>query len=295
MLQAQGLNLTLDGNAILTDVSVSLRAGEFVGLIGPNGAGKSSLLRILAALSSADSGEVLVNSAVRQQSLAPGNISLLSKPAATHATTPAAAPAATPATALTTQPLAQMTPQKRARLLAYLAQQEKPAWPLTVEHLVGLGRAPWRRPFEKHIDDEQAIARALVLTELVELKDRAITNLSGGELQRVLLARVFAGEPQIIIADEPIAALDPYHQLHIMELLRDHAQNGGTVIAALHDLSLAARYCQRLILLHHGRVVAEGESVHVLSSANLQEVYGITAHVDCREEGMVIIPRSRAR
>lgn len=259
MLQAQGLNFSLDGNPILSDVSLNLRAGEFVGLIGPNGAGKSSLLRILAALANADSGEVFVDSAGAMQALA------------------------------------KMAPQKRARLLAYLAQQEKPAWPLTVEHLVGLGRAPWRRPFEKHTDDEQAIARALALTELVELKDRAITNLSGGELQRALLARVFAGEPRLIIADEPIAALDPYHQLHIMELLRDHAQNGGTVIAALHDLSLAARYCQRLILLHHGKVVAEGEPVHVLTATSLQTVYGITAHVDCREEGVVIIPRSRAR
>src|SRR5690606_32435608 len=123
--------------------------------------------------------------------------------------------------------------------------------------------------------------------------DRAITNLSGGELQRALLARVFAGEPQVIIADEPIAALDPYHQLHIMELLRDHAQNGGTVIAALHDLSLAARYCQRLILLHHGRIVADGEPVHVLTPENLQQVYGITAYVDCRENGVVVIPKQR--
>lgn len=268
MLQAQGLNFTLDGNPILTDVSLSLRAGEFVSLIGPNGAGKSSLLRILAALADADSGQVWVISEASYKS---------------------SSPSVQPAKQLLTQ----MAPQKRARLLAYLAQQEKPAWPLTVEHLVGLGRAPWRRSFEKHTDDEQAIVRALALTELVELKDRAITNLSGGELQRALLARVFAGEPQIIIADEPIAALDPYHQLHIMELLRDHARNGGTVIAALHDLSLAARYCQRLILLHHGRVVADGEPVQVLTAANLQAVYGITAHVDCRDDGVVIIPKER--
>lgn len=257
MLQAQALNLSLDDKPVLRDVSLTLRAGQFVGLIGPNGAGKTSLLRILAALSAPDNGNVFVSSTGEPQALA------------------------------------QLAPQQRARLLAYLAQQEKPAWPLTVEHLVGLGRAPWRKPLEKNNGDKTAIARALALAELTELRDRPITTLSGGELQRALLARVFAGEPQIIIADEPIAALDPYHQLHIMELLRNHAQRGGAVIAALHDLSLAARYCHRLILLQRGHVVADGEPVQVLTPENLQQVYGITAHVDCREDGVVVIPRQR--
>jgi len=112
-------------------------------------------------------------------------------------------------------------------------------------------------------------------------------------LQRALLARVFAGNPKLIVADEPIAALDVYHQLHIMELLQAHAQQGGAVIAALHDLSLAARFCSRLILMHQGNFVAEGEPVQVLTPENLAKVYGISAHVDCREDGVVIIPIKR--
>lgn len=257
ILHAQAIHFSLEQQAILADVSVSLQAGEFVGLIGPNGAGKSSLLRILAGLRKPNSGQVLVTTALGQQ------------------------------------PLASLSPPERARLLAFLAQQEKPAWPLTVKHLVGIGRAPWRRPLEKNPQDEQAIANALTLTELHHLAERSVTTLSGGELQRALLARVFAGEPQLIIADEPIVALDPYHQLHIMELLRAHAQRGGTVIAALHDLSLAARYCQRLILLDQGRVHSVGEPIAVLTPENLQQVYGISAHVDCRADGVVVIPRTR--
>ncbi len=258
-LHARTLNFECDGSPILQQVDVSIHAGEFVGLIGPNGAGKSSLLRIMAGLLTADSGSVEVNAG--QQS--PQRLSAI------------------PAT-------------QRAQLLAYLPQHEIPAWPLEVEHLVGLGRAPWHKPLSgKTVQDREAIERALTLTELIHLRQRRVTSLSGGELQRALLARVFAGEPNIILADEPIAALDPYHQLHMMELLAEHAQQGGSVMAALHDLSVAARFCSRLILLHHGKVVAEGNPITVLTTENLAQVYGIEAYVDCRDDGVVIIPRKR--
>lgn len=258
-LHARALNLVGDDYKILQQVDVNLHTGEFVGLIGPNGAGKSSLLRIMAGLLNADGGAVEL---------------------AQHQQAP--------------QLLRAIPAQQRAQLLAYLPQHEIPAWPLQVEHLVGLGRAPWHKPMSgKSAQDRQAIERALTLTELIPLRQRTVTTLSGGELQRALLARVFAGEPRIILADEPIAALDPYHQLHIMELLAEHAQQGGSVFAALHDLSMAARFCSRLILLHHGKVVADGSPIAVLTTANLAKVYGIEAYVDCRDDGVVIIPRTR--
>ncbi len=142
-------------------------------------------------------------------------------------------------------------------------------------------------------EDEIAINQALVMTDVISLSERPVTELSGGELQRALLARVFAGKPKLIVADEPIVALDVYHQLHIMELLQSHAQQGGAVIAALHDLSLAARFCTRLVLMNDGKLVAEGEPIDVLTPENLAQVYGISAHVDCREDGVVIIPIKR--
>ncbi len=258
-LKAKTVSVIRDNNTIIDRIDVQLSPGEFVGLIGPNGAGKSSLLRVLAGLSDADSGSVCVSNG-KHADIA----------------------------------LQQLPNRERAQLLAYLPQQETPAWPLQVEHLVGLGRAPWHKPMSgKSERDAQAIERALQITELTQLRHRIVTTLSGGELQRSLLARVFAGEPEIILADEPIAALDPYHQLHMMELLAEHAQQDGSVFAALHDLSLAARFCSRLVLIHHGKVIADGQPIDVLTTENLQQVYGISAYVDCRDDGVVIIPRKR--
>ncbi len=258
-LRAQSISVVRDNTSIIDNVDVHLAPGEFVGLIGPNGAGKSSLLRVLAGLSDADAGQVRISNNQ-------------------HADIA----------------LQQLPDRARAQLLAYLPQQETPAWPLQVEHLVGLGRAPWHKPMSgKSAHDAQAIERALQITELTQLRHRIVTTLSGGELQRSLLARVFAGEPEIILADEPIAALDPYHQLHMMELLAEHAQQGGSVFAALHDLSLAARFCSRLVLIHHGKIIADGQPIQVLTTENLQQVYGISAYVDCRDDGVVIIPRKR--
>lgn len=257
-LKAQHITALRERTNILDDVSLQVAPTEFIGLIGPNGAGKSSLLRILAGLHKTDAGQV--NIVYNDREL----------------------------------PLQHISARERAQMLAYLPQQETPAWPLQVEHLVGLGRAPWHKPMSgKSARDKQAIEHALQITELTDLRQRIVTTLSGGELQRVLLARVFAGEPNIILADEPIAALDPYHQLQMMELLAAHSQQGGAVLAALHDLSLAARFCSRLILLHRGKIVADGQPIDVLTTENLKQVYGISAYVDCRDDGVVIIPRKR--
>jgi ABC-type cobalamin/Fe3+-siderophores transport system ATPase subunit len=256
-LNAKNLSLHLGHKNVVEQMNIHVNAGEFVGLIGPNGAGKSSLLRMLAGLVKPNSGVV---------ELTPQDV--------------AAAIEKIPA-------------QLRARFMAYLAQHEIPAWPLSVKNLVALGRSPWNSSVNTNTDDELAIQHALTMTDVDSLAERPVTELSGGELQRVLLARVFAGNPTLIVADEPIAALDVYHQLHIMELLQAHAQQGGAVIAALHDLSLASRFCSRLVLMHQGKLVAEGTPVNVLTAENLARVYGISAHVDCREDGVVIIPIKR--
>ncbi len=257
LLNAKNLSLRLGNKSVVEQMNIHVNKGEFVGLIGPNGAGKSSLLRMLAALVKPNGGEIKV---------APQN---------------------------TLTEIDKIPAQVRARFMAYLAQHETPAWPLSVKNLVGLGRSPWNSAVNTNADDEAAINNALVMTDVASLAQRPVTELSGGELQRALLARVFAGNPKLILADEPIVALDVYHQLHIMELLHAHAQQGGAVIAALHDLSLASRFCTRLVLMNHGKLVAEGEPVKVLTPENLAQVYGISAHVDCRDDGVVIIPIKR--
>ena len=258
LLTATSLQLNLQQKTVIDHVDIAVQRNEFVGLIGPNGAGKSSLLRMLAGLVKPQSGEVKL--------------------------------CIDRCSSVTTK----ISPQQRACFMAYLAQHETPAWPLSVKNLVALGRSPWNINFiHATLDDEVAITQAMHMTAVDLLADRPITELSGGELQRVLLARVFAGSPQLILADEPIAALDLYHQLHIMELLQAHACKGGAVVAALHDLNLAARFCSRLILLHHGKIIAEGPPVKVLTLENITKVYGVSAYINCHEEGVVIIPKER--
>lgn len=258
LLTANFLQYRVKHKKIIDDICVDIPKHEFIGLIGPNGAGKSTLLRILAGLTNAHSGEVAlaIDGALK-------SISTYSLNA-------------------------------RAKCMAYLAQHETPAWPLAVKHLVALGRSPWQNHFSKSSShDNETINTAMQVTEVEHLGEQLITELSGGELQRVMLARVFAGTPQIIVADEPIASLDIYHQLHIMELLQEHAKKGGAVIAALHDLSLAARFCSRLILINQGKIIAQGTPAQVLTAENIEHVYGVNTSVECNQQGVVIMPISR--
>jgi len=258
-LMAENIQFKKNQKMILQNVQFELSQGEFVGLIGPNGAGKSSLLKILAGLDSNFSGQV---SLVSEQKIALNKIHRLD----------------------------------RAKTIAFLPQQEIPAWPLSVEHVVGLSRLPWTDAMSwQSPADEQAIELAIQQADLQHLRHRHLLELSGGELQRTLLARVFAGEQPIILVDEPITALDPYHQLHVMELLAEKAKAKGMVCAALHDLNLAATFCNRLVLLDQGKIIASGQPADVLTNENLRRVYGIEAYVDCREEGVVIIPRKRVK
>jgi iron complex transport system ATP-binding protein len=256
LLVAENIAVTLDERNILEAVGLQLERRELVGLIGPNGAGKTTLLRVLANLQMPRTGAVLLDGA----------------------------------------PLSRIPAQQLARRVAYLAQGAPAHWPLRVDTVVALGRLPhltwWQQPSAA---DLAIVERAMVQAEVDQLRERAITTLSGGERMRVLLARIFASEPELILADEPVAALDPYHQLHVMELLREHARGGGAVVAVLHDLNLAARFCDRLILLDRGRLVCAGRADEVLSEENLRSVYGIAARIFTHEEGRTAIPWRRLR
>jgi len=255
LLRAENLGMTRNGRRILDDVGLQLGSGEVLGLIGPNGAGKSTLLSMLAGLRSGS-----------------GNVSL-------HG-----------------QPLAHVARRDVARQIAYLPQSHDVQWPLKVRRVVELGRLPhlpwWRRGT---VSDEMIVDEALRNAEVEHLADRVVTTLSGGERTRVLLARVFATQSKIILADEPVASLDPYHQLHVMELLQQHARNGGAVVVVLHDLTLAARFCDRLLLLHEGRVAASGAVTEVLQPAILAQVYGIEAVMLCEGDVCAVSAIRRVR
>jgi iron complex transport system ATP-binding protein len=172
--------------------------------------------------------------------------------------------------------LADLPPLERARRIAFLPQTPQIAWPLEVATLVALGRLPFRG-FASDAENDAAVLRAMERTRVIEWSKRDVTTLSGGERSRVLLARVLAGESQWILADEPFTGLDPAHQFETAELLRSVAAHGRGVVLSIHDLALAARIADRVVILHHGRIVADGTPQAALTPPTLRAVYGIDA------------------
>ena len=176
--------------------------------------------------------------------------------------------------AIESTPLPLLFLADRARKLAYLPQGHTFFWPLPVEEVVGLGRLPRNRGADLSEADREAVRRAIEATQVTEYAARPVTTLSGGERARVALARVLATEAPLILADEPTASLDPRYQIVILDILRRHAAAGGAVIAVLHDLNLASRYADRLLLLDRGKAVATGRA-EMLTDEVLAETFGV--------------------
>jgi iron complex transport system ATP-binding protein len=176
------------------------------------------------------------------------------------------------ALALDGQDVATIPPRELARRIAYLPQGHVLHWPLRADEVVALGRLPHQARPEV---DAAAVADAMRRADIDQFADRIVTMLSGGERARIMLARALAVEAPVLLVDEPVASLDPYHQLHVMELLRGLAKEGRLVIAVLHDLPLAARFCDRLVMLKEGTVVAQGAAAAVLSRENLEHTYSV--------------------
>ncbi|PEQ13667.1 ABC transporter [Novosphingobium sp. PC22D] len=253
-VEFEDLCVSLSGRPILKSVSARLEPGRLTGVIGPNGAGKSTLVRAILGLVRPDSGEIRLDG-----------------------------------TDLSRHSRAQV-----ARKLAYLPQGQTVHWPLGVERLVGLGRIPHLAPADRlSSDDRAAIHRAMARADVLDLRARIATQLSGGERARVLLARALAVGAAGLVADEPLASLDAGHQLDVMDLLRREAASGALVVAVLHDLTLAARYCARLLLVDRGEIVADGSPLAVLTPDRLEAVYGIRARIEPMGDGVLIVPLER--
>lgn len=178
---------------------------------------------------------------------------------------------------LDNEAVSQMAPSVRARRIGFLPQLAEIAWPVDVETLVGLGRIP-HRSVASASDHQRAVAQAMRITGTAAWAARDVTTLSGGERARVLFARLLAGEPEWILADEPFAGLDPAHQFETAELLRSFAAAGRGVVFTLHDLTLAARVADRVILMCDGKIQADGPPDEALTSEALRVAYGIEAH-----------------
>lgn len=180
------------------------------------------------------------------------------------------------------QPVETLPPRQRACNIGLLPQACESAWSLSVDDVVALGRLPWGDR------DDEAIRLAMQQSGVEALRPRKVDHLSGGERARVWLARVLAGQPRLLIADEPIASLDLYYQRSVMETLRRYASGCNSVILAIHDFSLAARYCDQLCLMHGGRVDAFGSPADVLTEDRLTRVFQVPVHVDLAADPPVI-------
>jgi iron complex transport system ATP-binding protein len=233
-------NLTLAGR--LTDLSASLRPGEVTAICGPNGAGKSSLLACLAGLVEPDSGSALLDG----------------------------------------EPLHGLAPRERARRIGYLPQAPEAAWDVTVEVLVAFGRLPWQgaplhRAHAAAAEDAAAVDEALAALDLGAFRRRPISRLSGGERARAHVARVLAGRPRWLLADEPLANLDLAHAASLIARLRDRADSGTGVVLVLHDLAMAMNHADRVLVLDRGALVADGPPAEALSEATIAAVWGVEA------------------
>jgi iron complex transport system ATP-binding protein len=235
-LTLDALDVTLGLRAVLHQASASLKAGRITAVLGPNGAGKTTLLRTAAALVKPASGSVLIGE----------------------------------------QDVASLTQRARARMIGYLPQDATVHWNIVARDVVALGRLPHRNPAAAPSPaDRDAIARAMAATDTTPLADRPVAELSGGERARVLLARVLAGEPAWLLADEPLASLDPAHQIDLVDRLRVHAAAGVGVMLVLHDLVQAQRAADDALLIDAGRIVAAGPVGQVLTPDRLASAFGI--------------------
>ena len=239
-LMVENLSVDAGSRTLVSNASYTLKQGELVALLGPNGAGKTSLLRATLGL----------------------------------------APSSSVTRALNGRSVGAMSPRERARHLSYLPQTRPLAWPLSVRNVVALGRfAHGVGAGKLKGDDAEAVEQALARCSLLQLADRATDTLSGGELARVHFARAIAADAPLLIADEPVASLDPRHQHTIMGLVRLFVNGGGGALVVLHDIQLAARYADRLIWMKDGRIVADGSPALTLTTERLADIYGIEARV----------------
>ena len=250
-LHLENVTVRYDGTDVVSHVSLDFTPGVLVGLIGANGAGKTTLLRATAGLTPLETGEVRLDG----------------------------------------KPSSSWPRAVRARALGYLAQDRSVLWSLTVERLVALGRLPHLGPWDTPgLEDAVVVDRALADADVAHLAGRAVTSLSGGELTRVLIARLLAGEPSILLADEPVSGLDPAHRLQVLQIFRKLAHTGRTVVVVMHDLTLAARFCDRLVLMAEGHVVADGCPRAVLTPKTLSRFYGVNAQITEHNGELMIVP-----
>ena len=249
------VSVSLGGREVIHELSARFERGQVTALLGPNGSGKSTLLACLAGLLRPQSGRALID-----------GIDVMA-----------------------------LNARARAQRIGLLPQTAEVHWDIDVATLVSLGRFPHRGRWGESAADRAAVARAMSAMDLTPLAARSVKRLSGGERGRALLARVLAGEPDWLLADEPLASLDPAHQLDVLDRLREIAAHGAGVIVVVHDLSHAARVADSVLLMREGRVVAHGGHDVVLSEEFLRAAFDIDVHIgDAASGDRFVVPLRRS-
>jgi iron complex transport system ATP-binding protein len=246
-----GLNHSYGRRKVLHDISFEVGPGEFIGVIGPNGSGKSTLLGCITGVLDFRKGRVSIGGMdVRRTS------SL-----------------------------------EIARMVGVVPQETSVGFEFTVQEVVLMGRYPHIDRFALEAPEDLDIAdEAMRSTNTHHLSERLVTNLSGGEKQRVIIARALAQEPKVLLLDEPTSHLDIRHQLEVLNLIKDlNTERGLTVMAVFHDLNLASRYCDRLLLMHDGRIMADGPPKEVLTRGNIAKGFEVTVSIGSSSKGDVLL------
>lgn len=249
VLECHKLSLAMGTRKLLSDISLSCCSGQLTVIAGSNGAGKTTLLKTLAGIMEPDSGTACLDA----------------------------------------QEIRFLPRLTRAKRISYLPQHGTLSWPLPVHHVVALGRLPHGETPERLTQKgHEAVKQAIDVVGLRGFESRAANALSGGERARALLARVLATEADVVLTDEPVAALDPLHQYLVLDVLRREAHNGTIVITVMHDLTLAARFADQIILLKEGKIFQCGNPQEVLTPFSLSACFGIEAEL-VTNEGIVSI------
>ena len=240
MLNMQNVSVELGERDVIKGVSADFHPGALTGVIGPNGAGKTTLLRALAGILPIQAGEISLDG----------------------------------------EPVEAFTRKETARRVGYHGQKQEPTFPFRVDETVMMGRYPHLGRLSPETEtDREAVDTALRDMDAAGLASRTLNELSGGELQRVLIARTLAAQTPVLLLDEPFANLDVRHCLDILEILRAQAREGRTVVVSVHDLNLAHRYCDELLLLYEGEILAQGNAGSVLTPRLIKQAFHVRAQI----------------
>lgn len=241
-LEVNDIEFGYNENPILKDVSFSIKKGEFISIIGPNGSGKSTLLKTLNNIYTPNKGEIYLHG----------------------------------------KNIEEFKRLEIAKKISLVPQETNINYEFTVEDIVSMGRHPYKGRFEKeNLEDKSIVEEALKLTSTIDLRNRLITEISGGEKQRVVIAKALAQNSSIILLDEPTSNLDINHQIEVLNLLRDlNKDKNTTIIIILHDINLAARYSDRIIFLNDGEIISEGSPEDVITKKNIKRAYHMDVYLE---------------